>query len=399
MRKLLTILSFLMCLAGMAQKELKPIKQHLKANRPAEALAEVSRLEKDSAWRRSSTLYALAFEAHRKNYESQNEKIYLRQAPDTAGYMAAVQGMFMSAYRCERAERSQSEKPRYRSEHSAVLKELLPMLYASASYSYRNGRYTDAEEAAYLLLTTAADTLFWDKHGVPSLTDRQRQLTSLIHVQGNYQSKHYDRMFTYASDALRYQPARAEVMEELATGYLMLGDTSSSCRMLTDVLQEFPSRHQSYQRLHGIYLQCADYDGIVAVADMLSDSIDYRLEVLQHQAYALFQLRQYDRLETVAHAVLQLDPNDVRSNFYLGIIYMAKAEAVELPLTLSHPSYRPKLEERNSWYLRALQPLERYRRAVPADASVWAPRLYTIYLNLNMGKEFQEISPLVSPAH
>lgn len=35
--------------------------------------------------------------------------------------------------------------------------------------------------------------------------------------------------------------------------------------------------------------------------------------------------------------------------------------------------------------------MERYRKLAPNEKDKWVPILYTIYLNLNMGKEFDEI--------
>jgi tetratricopeptide repeat protein len=39
--------------------------------------------------------------------------------------------------------------------------------------------------------------------------------------------------------------------------------------------------------------------------------------------------------------------------------------------------------------------LEEYRKREPQDKDKWAVALYTIYLNLNMGKEFEEIDKLL----
>jgi hypothetical protein len=38
--------------------------------------------------------------------------------------------------------------------------------------------------------------------------------------------------------------------------------------------------------------------------------------------------------------------------------------------------------------------MERYRQMAPEQKAKWLPALYTIYLNLNMGKEFEEIDRL-----
>ena len=46
-------------------------------------------------------------------------------------------------------------------------------------------------------------------------------------------------------------------------------------------------------------------------------------------------------------------------------------------------------------YRKALPYLEKYRKLAPDQGSRWAVPLYTIYLNLNMGKEFDEMDKIL----
>ena len=46
-------------------------------------------------------------------------------------------------------------------------------------------------------------------------------------------------------------------------------------------------------------------------------------------------------------------------------------------------------------YKKALPYLQRYRALAPGAQDKWALPLYTIYLNLNMGREFEEIDKLL----
>lgn len=39
--------------------------------------------------------------------------------------------------------------------------------------------------------------------------------------------------------------------------------------------------------------------------------------------------------------------------------------------------------------------MERYRALAPNQKDKWAPALYNIYLNLNMGKKFEEITKIL----
>ena len=46
-------------------------------------------------------------------------------------------------------------------------------------------------------------------------------------------------------------------------------------------------------------------------------------------------------------------------------------------------------------YQKALPYIEQYRQLLPNEKAKWGPVLYRIYLNLNMGKQFDEIDRLL----
>jgi tetratricopeptide (TPR) repeat protein len=46
-------------------------------------------------------------------------------------------------------------------------------------------------------------------------------------------------------------------------------------------------------------------------------------------------------------------------------------------------------------YQNALPYMEKYRQLAPDDQQKWAPALYRIYFNLNMGKQFDEIDKIL----
>ena len=60
----------------------------------------------------------------------------------------------------------------------------------------------------------------------------------------------------------------------------------------------------------------------------------------------------------------------------------------------SHNSRKTK-EQVEENYKKALPYLVKYREMEPKEQGKWAFPLYTIYLNLNMGKEFDEIDKVM----
>ena len=73
--------------------------------------------------------------------------------------------------------------------------------------------------------------------------------------------------------------------------------------------------------------------------------------------------------------------------YNIGSCYMNKALALS-PL-------REKKQQRR-FYQQARQYMERYRQLAPDERQKWGPALYRIYLNLNMGRQFDEIDRLLN---
>lgn len=360
----------------------------------------------DSAWKQEPQVYAYAFVAHKANYEQQNEKMYLGQTADSAAYFNAVRGMYDMARLCENHEvthaNAKGTKIKFRSTHAASLRDMTPNLLAASRYSYAHGNYQEAEEAVYLLLNFGRNADFWAGK-VPELTPLQQQISSMVYVQSNYKLKRYERMYSYAAEALNYKPARAELMEELAVGRLMLGDTIAFCDSLWHALDEFPERESLYDRLSQHYLNNKQYTDLMYLSQTISErtadshtiSPSLRLKLQEHRAYALYTMQRFDELEALAHQLIEQNPDHKQGNFYLAIIYYYSAENISVPLKRTNPKlYAERKAERRNWYKKALAPMEKYRQLCPDDAAIWAPRLYNIYLTLNMGKEFEEISKI-----
>ena len=63
-----------------------------------------------------------------------------------------------------------------------------------------------------------------------------------------------------------------------------------------------------------------------------------------------------------------------------------------IDLDIVEQRHREKRQEITRLYKEALPYLERYRALAPDQRNRWLQPLYTIYLKLNMGEEFDEIN-------
>lgn len=387
-------------LPASAQKELKALRSYVKSGKSSEAIKEAERLAADSTWRTEPNVYALKYQAHRLVYLAQNEKMYLQQAADTTAYFSAIHDMFVAALKCDSTERlnpkDKKRKMRHRGTHTSQLAALLPNLMSGAGFFYSHGLYTQAGETASLLLGLEEDSLFWNKEAMPQISPLQRQLTALIHVQSHYQTKQYREMFLHSDEALAYAPAWGEVMEELAVAHQQLGDTLAYRTMLEVALDSLPTRQSLYDRLRHIYYKEGAHDSLLLIARHVKAADTLRLDCRRDEVVALYNMERYDEVAETAPTLLAINADDAIGNYYLGMVYVAKAKAVPVPVKRSGAkSYRKLVAQRNAYYKQARTPLENYRRLCPDEVAHWAAPLYDIYLNLNLGKEFEEISKYI----
>ena len=75
----------------------------------------------------------------------------------------------------------------------------------------------------------------------------------------------------------------------------------------------------------------------------------------------------------------------------VGLSYYNKAVMFDKKST----NYAKQEAQIKGFYQKARTYLESYRKLEPTDKEKWGYPLYTIYLNLNMGKEFDEIDKIL----
>ena len=84
--------------------------------------------------------------------------------------------------------------------------------------------------------------------------------------------------------------------------------------------------------------------------------------------------------------LIQLNDTLAEPCFNAGTAYLNLAEKLD--------AHKEK-KLRKAAFVNAQQFMERYRQLAPGEKEKWAPALYRIYLNLNLGRQFDEIDRLL----
>lgn len=397
---LLMLAFVLSAFTAQAQKPLKVLKAAVKAGKSADVLREVQKLQQDSAWRQSPQVFDYAFQGHRLAYEAQNEKMYLHQKADTVAFFTAVHGMFRSAKTqlgYEIQADASGKREQHGSSHSDFLRKQVANYVTAYRFFYSHGEYALAMEAADSYLCLSADSVFWGVLGIPECDPEELQMAALIHQQSSHTLKRHQEEFIHADLALTYEPRRADILENLALARVALGDDAAYKDSLLSLVRQYPERKSSFELLKQYYIEREDYESILALTHIMLQIDSSRLDILNAQADALYMLDYIEDLSAVSQKILSYTPDAPAPNYYLGLYYVHQAKAVPVPIQRgSNPeNYRKLLGERRQLYSLAREPMEKYRSLCPDKSSLWAQPLYDIYLNLNMGSEFEEISKLL----
>mgnify|MGYP000574424761 FL=1 len=107
----------------------------------------------------------------------------------------------------------------------------------------------------------------------------------------------------------------------------------------------------------------------------------------------LLNLSRYDECLALCDSIIAR--GDSAAEVMLNAGLACFNEAVEISVQGKPANRNKQKKEQQRLYKQALPYLEKARKALPALKDKWGLPLYTIYLNLNMGEEFEEIDRVI----
>ena len=102
----------------------------------------------------------------------------------------------------------------------------------------------------------------------------------------------------------------------------------------------------------------------------------------------------YKECIAICQQLIQEDENYGDAYYNIGLAYFNQA------VELDKVAQRSRQKRRNirALYEKSLPFMEKYRQLEPSQQERWIPVLYILYLNLNMGEQFDEIDRLRNAA-
>ena len=350
-------------------------------------------LLKDSVSRKNEQVWLLLFEAQQKQYEQGNEKLYLKEKYDTAALFLMGRRMFTTLEGLDSLEMIPDAKGRVRlknREHSAeVLNQYRPNLFNGGVFFLKKQDFAHAFDFFDTYIGCASKPMFsrfrygeWDKL-MPQ--------AAYWGTYCGYKMQQPQLTLRHVYLALKDTAREVYLLQYLADTYKLEKDTARYVQTLREGFEKFPTSPFFFPHLISYYGQENAYEKALETCNRALQ-VDSTNRIFRFaKGSLLLTMGRYQESLDINKALIA--DNDTLPDVYLNAGLALFNQAIELDknVQVSQKARNRILD----FYRNALPYLEKYRALAPQQKEKWALPLYTIYLNLNMGKQFDEIDKLL----
>ena len=393
-RLLLIYVCLLFPLAGIAQrKQLQMVRDQIKAGKELIKAENTLRgLLVDSVSKKNSKIWLLLCDALRKQYEQGNEKLYLKQKYDTASFFSVTRRLYDTMSRFDSLDAQPDTRGRvrtkYRAKHAAFLNSIRLNLFNGGSYFTHKKDYKSAFDYYSDYLQSVTYPLFEDYNYMKN--------DALIPHAGywamfcGYKLNDADKIMRFKDQAERDTSMLNFVRQYEAEAYLIKKDTAMYVASLKAGFEQYPNFAFFFPRLVEYYAKIGAHQKALDVTERALKTDSTSLLFRFAKSTVLLNLGRYDECIDICKEVIK-DNNSYADAYYnIGLAYFNQA----IEINKDSKVYRSNKDKIVTLYKNSKPYMEKFRELVPSAKAKWLAPLYTIYLNLNMGKEFDEIDKL-----
>lgn len=380
--------------ASAQKKEIQTAKDQVKAGKNLDqAAASMKKLLADSANRTNRKIWTIYFDAVRKQYEQGNEKLYLKQKYDTAQLFNYTRQLFEVAFQYDSVETAPDRKGRrdfeFRKGHSEYLAHIRSNLYNGGIWFLNKKKYPDAYKFFDCYIECASQPMFKQRNYGEK--DKHLPTAAYYAVYSGYKMKDPKATLHHSYEALKDTVHYNYMLQYLAETYMLEKDTARYVASLKEGFKRVPTFPYFFPRLVEYYVVRNQLDSAMTVVNEALTVVPDSDVYLAAKSNLLLEQGKLQECIEVSKKVIEVNQKLGDPYYNAGICYFNLA--VEQDKN-SHNSRKVK-EQVEENYKKALPYLVKYREMEPKEQGKWAFPLYTIYLNLNMGKEFDEIDKVM----
>jgi hypothetical protein len=376
------------------KKEINEAIDKIKANKDLDKVeASMTKLLKDSANRHNEKIWNLLFESLEKQYQSGNEKLYLKQKYDTASLFNIASRMYTAMTDYDSIDALPDKKGRVklkmRKQNASTLNTIRPNLFNGGIYFIGKQNYKQAY-ALFDQYISAAEMPMFKSYNYSS-KDKYLPTAAYWAAYCGYKMNDAKKVLHNTYLALKDKQHHESMMQYLSATYMLEKDTARSVETLKEGFHSYPTSSYFFAHLIDYYSGKADWKKANELTDKAIQANRTNATAWLTKSTLLINTGDYEHSFLIADSLLKRDSTMTDAWLNAGL---AKFN-MGVNLDKNPQNVRQKRQLILKYYKEALPYLEQYRKLAPKETSKWALPLYTIYLNLNMGKQFDEIDKIL----
>ncbi len=345
-------------------------------------------LLKDSANLENKRIYDIWLQAVEKQYMAINEKMYVKQKVDTTQFFNLAKRMFVVAERLDSIDAKPGKNGKvdieYRKANAAKMNAYRPNIYYGGAHHLKKGDFKTAFSFFELYLDCDRQPLFTGYDYM--YKDPKMGEVAYWATYCGYRMNDPVLVLRHAATAQRDEQKLEYTLQYMAEAWNKLEDDSMYIATLWQGFKMYPKSNYYFPRLMDTYNARANYrmaDSVVNEA-LKNDSVNELY--LFAKSTLMLNMKQYSKCLDYSNKLIALNPQ------LADVYYNAGIACLNMSQGLDSRKDKKKIKKINE---KARPYLEKYRELAPNETDKWAPALYRIYFNLNMGKQFDEIDRIL----
>ena len=248
-------------------------------------------------------------------------------------------------------------------------------------------------DVAYLLLNQYIETVNQPLFSAYHYREKDQHLPEAAYwaVYASYKMGNRKQTLHHTYLALKDTTHYNQMLQLLAQTYLGEGDT---VRYVKTLKEGFCRNHLDdffFSHLIDYYSARNDWQQALTMTNQALDTDSRNLLFRITKSIILLNTGKYQECFALCDTLIHENDSVAEAWLNAGLALFNQGVALDKNPVLSAKKHGQII----SFYKQALPYLEKYRQLQPERKDRWALPLYTIYLNLNRGKEFDEIDKLL----
>ena len=353
-------------------------------------------LLKDSANRQNKKVWTTLIDAVKMQYDQGNQKLYLKQKYDTAALFNNANKLLDFCLKFDSIETIPDKKGKvnikYRDKHAEMLNAVRPNIYNGASFYLRKLDFKNAWMFYEAYIECANKPMFANYKYLETDTLMEKAAYRALYCA--YRMGSLEKTLKYQQLAEKDTTYLENIIEYVAEMQFQSKDTIAYVNTLKRGFDIAPKNTFFFPRLVDYYNLKEETDSAWVFIENALESDSTNVLAVFAKSSALLNAKLYDECIEVTSKLIALNDSMPEAYCNMGLAYYNQALMLEEKQMKEKRRTKKQKAAVNALFEKSLPYMEKFRQMAPEQQTKWLPALYTIYFNLNMGKEFDEIEQL-----